>query len=135
MSGGGHFVVRVYLDGEVLFGVDEFHQHGKLVTGVFVHVLAYELAFIFFGELCNGFSCEGTFGHYAFVVGHSGKLPAFGAPDQGFKDWFELKRMHNFSFDAAKLLIFLHSVTLYIQIAALTCVSAAIFLTISVVLI
>ena len=80
---GGQFVVGVHLDGEVLLGVDVFDQHGELVSGVLIHVLADELAFIFLRELCDGLSREGTFGHDAFVVHYAGKLPALRAPYKG----------------------------------------------------
>ena len=100
------FVVGVHLDAQVLFGVDVFHQHGELVTGVLVHVLSDELSFILFGEFCDGLARQRAFCYHAFVVHYAGKLPALRAPYQGLYNGFEFKRLHSFDFAAQSYLFF-----------------------------
>jgi hypothetical protein len=67
------FVVRVYLDGEVLTCVNELDKQGKLVAEALIVLFAYETSFLFAYQLVKTLA-------FVFAVGHNG-LVAFDARD------------------------------------------------------
>ena len=77
MAFHGQFVVRVYLDGQILLGIDEFDEQREFAVEAFVVGFAYQCSFVFVDHLCQVLACIGTVGYDGFVARNVRDFPAF----------------------------------------------------------
>ena len=57
-------VIRMYLDREVVAGVDELDQERELSAGLCIYLLTEKRALLLGSKFCDGLSCKRTFSHY-----------------------------------------------------------------------
>ena len=105
-------VVGVYLNREILAGVDEFDQQRKFVAETFVIALSHQFGAVAVDQLRQGNTLAGPLGDDRFVSGDARQLPALAdrphggldalvggdllaAPDHGTQERFEFQRIHD----------------------------------------
>ena len=77
MAFGSQFVVRVNLDGEVAFRVNELDEERELIACIGIDFLSYELAFELLYQFGNGLALEFSVGNDGFMALYAGEFPAF----------------------------------------------------------
>ena len=73
----GQFIIRMDLNGEVAFRVNEFDQERELVARIGIDFFAYELAFELLHQFGDGLALEFSVGNDGFMALYAGKFPAF----------------------------------------------------------
>ena len=71
-----HRIVRMHLDGQIVAGVNELDQQGKLVPILGIHMLSHEPSFKLLHELGDRPSSQGPIRHSRLMLRHPGHLPA-----------------------------------------------------------
>ena len=84
----GYLVGRVYLDGQVLMGVDKLDQQGELIAKALVVGFAYEGCLLFGNQGVEGLG-GGTTQYWGFIVFDTRNLPALCTPDERFQQRLE----------------------------------------------
>ena len=67
----GRLVSRMYLNGQILTGIDEFNQQRKLIAKALVVLLAYQELFLFSDKLVQAHTLKRAIGHNRFIVLHA----------------------------------------------------------------